>query len=65
VPVIGSVTDVEMYTFQGVVACVTPIGALVIDTGTVVDVTTYAWMGCGNEVTETEPLIGSVVLVET
>ena len=33
--------------------------------GSVADVTTYAWMGCGNEVTDTEPLIGSVVLVET
>jgi hypothetical protein len=34
-------------------------------TGKVVDVVTYDCMGCGNEVTETLPVIGTVALVET
>jgi hypothetical protein len=39
-PVIGSVVLVETYTFQGVVACVTPIGTFVTLTGKVTDVET-------------------------
>jgi hypothetical protein len=35
------------------------------DTGNVADVEIYVWMGCGSEVTDTEPVIGTVVLVET
>jgi hypothetical protein len=34
------------------------------DTGNVADVEMYVCIGCGSEVTDTEPLIGSVVLVE-
>jgi hypothetical protein len=44
-PEMGSVVDVETYTFQGVVACVTPMGAFVTLTGKVVLVETYVTQG--------------------
>jgi hypothetical protein len=34
------------------------------DTGNVADVEIYVCIGCGSEVTDTEPLTGTVVLVE-
>jgi hypothetical protein len=51
-----------MYTFHGVVPC---IAVTVPLTGNVTDVVIYDCMGCGNEVTETVPVIGNVALVET
>ena len=39
-PLIGSVMDVDMYTFHGVVLCVTPIGVFDMLTETGVFVTT-------------------------
>jgi hypothetical protein len=65
VPLTGNVTDVETYTFQGVVYCDTLIGVLTTLTGKVALVTTYACTGCGNEVTETLPVIGIVAEVLT
>jgi hypothetical protein len=40
VPLTGNVTDVETYTFQGVVYCETLIGVLTTETGKVADVLT-------------------------
>jgi len=70
-PVIGSVVLVETYTFQGVVACVTPIGTFVTLTGKVTDVETYVFQGTvpckvvTAPLTETEPVTGNVALVDT
>jgi hypothetical protein len=70
-PVIGSVVLVETYVCQGVVACVTPIGAFVTLTGKVALVETYVdhgvvpWVAVTVPLTETEPVTGSVALVTT
>ena len=64
-PITGTVADVEMYTFQGVVLCTTPIGTLVTLTGNVALVEIYACHGVVPCVAVTVPVMGRVTDVTT